>query len=85
MHEAGREKKTKNVQNTAKIIGKTGKINEVDTKKMKIGIEGIQASKKDGTKVNLLFNPSNIVIQELNLEDKRRIEALNRSKKEEKK
>lgn len=65
-----------------KYKGKTGKISDVDIKKMKVSIEGVQASKKDGTKVNLKFQPSNLQIQELNLEDKRRNEALNRSKKE---
>lgn len=65
--------------------GKAGKINEVDLKKMRVSIEGVQKAKKDGTKVNLWFNTSNLIIQELNLEDKRRNEALNRSNKEAKK
>jgi ribosomal protein L24 len=40
---------------------------------MRVSIEGIQIQKKDGTKVNVYIQPSNIQIQELNLEDKERI------------
>lgn len=65
-----------------KFKGKTGKIDDVDTKRMKVSVEGVQTSKRDGTKVSLMFNTSNLEIQELNLEDKRRLEALNRSKSE---
>lgn len=57
---------------------KTGKILEVDTKKLKVLIDGIYKSKKDGTKIKVYFYPSNLQIQELNLEDKKRNEALNR-------
>jgi large subunit ribosomal protein L24 len=57
---------------------KTGKISVVNVKKMKVAIEGIQAKKRDGTKVNIFFEPSNLMINELNLEDKKRIESLTR-------
>ena len=67
-----------------KFKGKTGKVSDVDTKKMKVSIEGIQTSKRDGTKVNISFFPSKLQIQELILEDKKRVEALSRSKKEDK-
>lgn len=67
-----------------KFFGKTGKVADVDLKKMKVTIEGMQNSKRDGTKINVVFVPANLQIQELVLEDKKRIEALNRSKKEEK-
>ena len=67
-----------------KFRGRTGKISDVDVKKMKVSIEGLQISKKDGTKINVTFFPAKLQIQELTLEDKRRIEALSRSKKEEK-
>ena len=60
---------------------KTGKIVSVDLKRLRISIEGIQKSKKDGTKVNVWFNPSNLQIKELNLEDKKRIVSLERGKK----
>jgi len=57
---------------------KTGKISEINMKKMKVLIDGIYKSKRDGTKIKIYFQPSNLQIQELNLDDKKRIEALNR-------
>ena len=58
--------------------GKKGKISEVNLKKTKISIEGMQRQKKDGTKVNVFFHPSNLQIQELNLDDRKRIKSLER-------
>jgi len=58
--------------------GKTGKIETVDLKKMRVIISGIYRTKKDGTKVSVYFNPSNLLIKELNLEDKKRVAALGR-------
>jgi len=58
--------------------GKTGKIDSVDLKKLRIMIAGIFRSKKDGTKVGVYFNPSNLQIQELDLEDVKRREAIER-------
>ena len=49
-----------------------GKVDRVDLKKTRIYIEGLQAIKRDGTKVNVAIHPSNIQIQELNLDDKER-------------
>lgn len=61
--------------------GKTGKISVVDMMKLRVAIEGIQISKKDGTKVNIFFAPSNLKIIELNLEDKMRIDSIKKSEK----
>jgi len=61
--------------------GKEGKIIEINLKKMKVYIEGIQKTKKDGTKVNVPIDPSNIQITELK-EDKKRMKI---SKEKEKK
>lgn len=58
--------------------GKTGKIDSVDLKKLRIMIAGIFRSKKDGIKVGVYFNPSNLQIQELNLEDVKRRKAIER-------
>jgi len=52
--------------------GKTGMIIKVITKKAKVFIEGIENNKKDGTKTYYPIEPSNIMITELNLTDKRR-------------
>lgn len=67
--------------------GKTGKIDTVENKKMRITIDGIFRSKKDGTKVGVYFHPSNLQIKELNLDDSKRNKVLDRkaSEKEEKK
>ena len=60
---------------------KTGKINTPDLTKMKVTIEGIQETKRDGTKRNLFFDASNLRIKELNLDDKQRVMALERNLK----
>ncbi len=67
--------------------GKTGKIENVDLKKMKVEIDGIYRTKKDGTKTSVKFAPSNLMIKELDLSDKKRKAALERkeTKKTEKK
>lgn len=74
---------------TGSFKGKSGKVDIVDLKNLKIIIAGIQRTKKDGTKINIKFDPSNLQIQQLNLEDKKRIESiekkdLNKSKGENK-
>jgi large subunit ribosomal protein L24 len=57
---------------------KIGKISEVNSKRLKVLIDGIYKSKKDGTKIKVWFDPSNLQIQELYLDDKKRVEAINR-------
>jgi len=57
---------------------KTGGVLTVDRKKLRVNIEGIYRTKNDGSKVEVWVNTSNIQIQELNLEDKKRKEALER-------
>lgn len=61
---------------------KTGKIGAVGLYNLKVFIEGIQQSKRDGTKVNVPFEPSNLQITELNLEDKKRMKVIERKTKE---
>ena len=53
-----------------------GKVLEVDLKKTKITVEGIQVKKQDGSKVNFKLRPSNLQIIELNLDDKSRVKKL---------
>ncbi len=64
--------------------GKSGKIAYIDSRRRKVSIEGIQRAKKDGTKVNIFFDSSNLQIQELNLDDKERIKSIERNIKEKK-
>jgi large subunit ribosomal protein L24 len=56
---------------------KTGKVSLVDLKKLRIAIENLQKTKKDGSKINVWFDPSKLQIKELNLEDKKRLESIN--------
>ncbi len=63
---------------------KTGRIERVDLKKTKVYITGIEMIKKDGTKVFYPIHPSNLVITELNLDDKKRMAIVNKLKKADK-
>jgi len=58
--------------------GKTGKVKRVDTKKYKIYIEGITKKRTVGTEYMVPIHPSNVEIIKLNLEDKKRVKALER-------
>lgn len=60
--------------------GKSGKLENIDLKYLRVTVGGIHRSKKDGTKINVYFHPSNLQIKELNLDDKKRIEAIQRKK-----
>lgn len=53
--------------------GKTGKVESVNTQELRILITGIEQPKKDGTKSKYPFKPSNLMIEELDLSDKRRM------------
>jgi len=68
-----------------KFDGKSGKINSVDLKKTRVTIEGIQNKKKDGTKINVYFHPSNLQIINIRSEDKKRIKRLGKKGKVENK
>ena len=68
-----------------KFKKKQGKITGVKLKKSKVSIEGIQVKKMDGSKVNVMLQPSNLQIIELNLEDSKRMKKLNVKKVKENK
>jgi large subunit ribosomal protein L24 len=55
--------------------GKTGKVSKAYLKLEKIEIEGIERIKKDGSKVPVKITPSNTIITEADISDKRRIKA----------
>ena len=61
-----------------KFRGKTGKVSEVDLKGLKIYVEGVTARKAKGAEVLAPLEPSNVMIIELDLSDKRRKEILER-------
>ena len=65
--------------------GKKGKIASLKLDKLKVTIEAMQRTKKDGTKTEVVFDPSNLQIEVFNLDDKKRIAALNKKTKGESK
>lgn len=64
--------------------GKEGKVAIVDTKRSRVFVEGIQKTRKDGTKVNVPFHPSKLKIINLNLDDKKRLKKIERKKERKK-
>jgi len=63
---------------------KTGRIERIDLKETKVYIAGVEMIKKDGTKILYPIHPSNLVATELNLDDKKRMAIVNKSKKADK-
>ena len=55
-----------------------GKVERLDLKKSLVFVSGVEITKKDGTKKLLPSNPSNLMITELNLDDKTRQQSLER-------
>ena len=55
-----------------------GKVERIDLKKSKVYIGGVDIVKKDGTKTTYPFEPSNLIITELNLDDKMRRKTIER-------
>jgi len=53
-----------------------GKVESIDLKKTKVQVNGVETTKKDGTKKLLFLDPSNLIITELNLNDKFRQKTL---------
>lgn len=64
-----------------KFKKKTGKITKVDPKKYKVYIEGIMVRRTDGTERQAPIHPSNLMIMNLNLDDKRRVKIIERKTK----
>lgn len=59
--------------------GTSGKVDHVNVRKTKVYITGIERAKKDGSKTLLPINPSNLMITELNIGDKKREAMLARN------
>lgn len=55
--------------------GTIGKVDRVDLKKTRVYVTGIERTKKEGTKSFYPIHPSNIIIIDLNLDDKKRIKG----------
>lgn len=52
---------------------KTGKVDRINVKGQKIYITGVEFTKRDGSKAMCPIHPSNIIIQEPDTSDKRRL------------
>ena len=59
---------------------KKAKVVSINLKKSLVSLEGMQRTKKDGTKVAILFHPSSLQIQELELKDSKRFISSNKLK-----
>jgi large subunit ribosomal protein L24 len=60
--------------------GKITSVEKVLIKKEKVYLAGIENIKRDGTKAPYPIHPSNLLITELNINDKKRIKILERKK-----
>ncbi|NIM47289.1 MAG: 50S ribosomal protein L24 [Candidatus Aenigmarchaeota archaeon] len=67
-----------------KFKGTIGKITKVDLKKLKIYIEKVKRRKVSGEEVHVSIHPSNLLILNPAMDDKKRLKIINRSKKGEK-
>ena len=64
---------------------RTGRVNKVSLVYEKVYIEGVELVKKEGAKVFYPVTASNLMITDLNLEDKRRRAKIEKNVKKEKK
>ena len=55
-----------------KSKNKEGKVEKINLKREHVFISGTEITKKDGTKTQIPIHPSNLIIIELNLDDKKR-------------
>jgi large subunit ribosomal protein L24 len=62
--------------------GKENKVEMINIKTSKVMISGIEISKKDGSKSRPLIHASNLLITDLNLDDKKRFDRFKKEKKE---
>jgi len=60
---------------------KDGKVSRIDLKDEKVFITGMEYIKKDGNKVPVRFHPTNLMIVELDLSDKKRKAKIEKTKK----
>ena len=67
-----------------KFKGKKAKVERIDLKNLKVYLEGINVTKQSGIKVAIPFDASKLQIIDLNLDDKRRMEIIERKIKNKK-
>lgn len=64
-----------------KFRDKIAKVNRVNISKQLVYLDGIDYTKKDGSKLPIGLHPSNLTIVELTLDDKERMQSIARGKK----
>ncbi len=64
-----------------KFKGKIAKINKVSISEQLVYLDGIDYTKKDGSKISIGLHPSNLTILELVMDDKERLQSVQRGKK----
>ena len=60
----------------------SGSIERINVKREKLYINGIETVKKDGTKVLYPIHPSNVIITEVSIDDKKRQKIIDRKKQQ---
>jgi len=73
--------KVRIVRGSKDIVGKEGKIAEVDLKHYRVHVEGVTRKKIDGTEVYRPIHPSNLVVIDLDLSDDIRKKIIERRSK----
>lgn len=58
--------------------GKSAKVERIDLKRSKVFLTDVDAIKKDGSKAKVGLNPSNLLVTEINMDDKKRGLSLKR-------
>ena len=58
------------------FAGIEGKITDLDTRRQRLFVEGVQREKTSGTSKNVSVNSSKVVITKLNLDDKWRAQSV---------
>lgn len=64
-----------------KFKDKIAKVNKVSISDQLVYLDGIDLTKKDGSRAEVGLHPSNLTILELAIEDKERVKAISRGKK----
>jgi len=64
-----------------KFKGTIGKISKVDLKRLKIYIENVKRRKVSGEEVHVSLHPSNLLILNPVMDDKKRLKVIDRGKK----
>lgn len=68
-----------------KFRKRAGKIARIDTGKYRVYVEGVVAKRTDGTERQAGLHASNLLVTKLNLDDKKRLAAVERHKPAQKK